>query len=200
MTRIAAFIIVLLCSLHASAEPPYSEYQANAVTCAESFAERLQDARDAVIAKQEYDKVYYRIRPWFEAHCRWLTDLEIAIRKIDESPSFVCDTKKGRPKGLTAEVAVEHQDWLNIATFQKHARSDDVCAPYDKVERVSLVLRTSYVEEERERPEAKRDDLARLVAVMCWQVESEQCSKAWAGLAAAGVKLGAYRSSGSRSE
>jgi hypothetical protein len=82
----------------ARATPPKWQNEANAETCASSWEERLADFRSAVPTWQRYNTDYERVMPWFDEHCRWLSDLEIAIRKIDDSAAFVCDTNKGRPR------------------------------------------------------------------------------------------------------
>jgi len=191
-------IAVLLTASHAAAEPPQYANEANALTCAESFPERLQDARDAIMRWQQEAAEYERIMPWWNEHCRWLSDLEIAIRKIDDANAFVCDTKKGRPKGLTADLVLDHQQRPTAQNFQKHFQPSYLCESFDTAERVSIVMRDSYDPARHTTKEQIREVVALEVRVMCFQVENEKCTKARAAVAE--VSPPEPRASGSRSE
>jgi hypothetical protein len=198
MRHLIPLAILFVASVAAAAPPEYAN-EANAVTCAESFPERLQDARDAVIRGQEEAAEYDRIMPWWNEHCRWLTDIEIAIRKLDDPNAFVCDTKKGRPKGLTSDLVLDHQGRARAQSYQKFFQSSLLCNAFDTAERVSIVMYDSY-DPTRHKTSAEYYELTALeVSVMCFQVESEKCTKARAAVAAA-VSPPASRASGSRSE
>lgn len=83
MLRPAAVIaIASLVAAPAIAEPSEE--------CAESYASRLEDAKRAISDLDAYLLEYAKARPaieWFEAHCRFLSELEIAVRKLDD-PKF----------------------------------------------------------------------------------------------------------------
>ena len=170
-------LAILTFASSAAATPPDSPSEANAQTCAQSFPERLQDARDAIeraaTEAQEYDKVM----PWWNEHCRWLTDLEIAIRKIDDPNAFVCDTKKGRPKGLTSDFVLDHQQRATAQPKQKFFASSFLCEPFDVAERVSIVMRDSYDPARQTTREQKIAVLTLEISVMCFQVETARCAE-----------------------
>lgn len=177
-------IAVLLTASSASAQMPKWQNEANAITCAESFPERLEDAQQAVVRQQKEAAVYDRVMPWFNEHCRWLTDLEIAIRKIDDANAFVCDTSKGRPKGLTADLVLDHQARETTQAFQHFFNESLWCEAFDMAERsVTLVMRETYEPSVHTDKEVGRRIFAIEVGVMCWHDESEKCSKARAAIA-----------------
>lgn len=159
------------------AEPvpmPQAPSEATAAVCAATWQERLADARQAVLANQAYMQVHRKYIPWFREHCRFLTEFEIAARKLDDPHAFVCDTQKGRPKGLTSEIAVEYDSPTDPHVYQKHFMPDVFCEPHDVLERVSLVLRD----------DGTRAYFAKEVGAMCWRVESDECTRARAAVAA----------------
>lgn len=169
--------IAALWSSVAHAEPPQVPQwpnEANAASCSASFNERLDDAREAIAENQEYMKVYDRFMPWFKEHCRFLTELEIAVRKLDDSNAFVCDTGKGRPAGMTSQIVADHQFPTTAKLHQEYREASLWCEPFDAAERISLVLRDSD----------PRTTIVRQLEVTCWKVESEDCAKARVAMAA----------------
>lgn len=145
----------------------------SAAQCSESFPARLADVKRAMVEHATYETEYARAMPWFYAHCRMLSELEIAVRKLDDQNAFVCDSAKGRPKGLTGPYVAEHSVRLGIPSFETVAlrNLNDECAEHDARERVSLVL--------YEAP------MARVLDVVCYQDERPSCVAARAALAAA---------------
>jgi hypothetical protein len=115
--------------------------------CAASFPERLADAKAAV---REHVRQETRIKPdatreakldWFDAHCRFLSPLEIAIRKLDDPNSFVCDTSKGRPKGLTTQSGSGLGFLASGKNERQKLRGDSaLCSDSDKAARINVYL------------------------------------------------------------
>src|SRR4051794_39675383 len=108
----AALVLIAIAGLVAApalAEPP--------AECRASYPERLADAQQAIAQQAGYMAEWERVMPWFEAHCRPLTDLERAIRKIDDPGAFVCDTKKGRPRELTTAFVAAHSSPADVVLF-----------------------------------------------------------------------------------
>jgi hypothetical protein len=79
---------------------------------------------------------------WFEAHCRFLTEIEIVVRKLDDLNSFVCDTTKGRPKGLTTQFVMENASPPTLDEMQdRDLRHEDYkCLEADTAARRPLAL------------------------------------------------------------
>jgi hypothetical protein len=124
--------------------PPMSRKDAE---CAASFPERLADAKAAVrehirqegLAKR--DTATQAKFDWFDAHCRFLSPLEIAIRKLDDPNSFVCDTSKGRPKGLTTQFVLAGRGEAESAAGLQKLRGDSaLCSDSDKAARINVYL------------------------------------------------------------
>jgi hypothetical protein len=119
---------------------------AQASECAQSFPARLADARQAIVAASKATDEWKRIGAaakweWFGEHCRFLSELENAIRKNDDPNAFVCDTTKGRPKGLTSKFLMTYpQDPPAVTDYEERAADDQTCAEYDTAERVALVF------------------------------------------------------------
>lgn len=184
--RTLTALSVLLAASSALAEPPKWPNEANAETCAESFPVRLADFRSAASQHQRYMAEYNRVMPWFDEHCRWLTELEIAIRKIDDPAAFVCDTQKGRPKGLTTQVALEHNVEVDLVIMVQFSHANTWCAEHDAGGRVSLAL--SQAKSEFENTEIK-------IEGMCFEVSSAKCDSARTALADARAQMAAHRAS-----
>lgn len=179
MSRLVALVAALLCVssvARADVFMPHWTGEASEQTCADSFPERLADFRAAVPAHQQYMAEYNRAMPWFHEHCRWLTDLEIAIRKIDDAAAFVCDTQKGRPAGLTSEFALDHNAPAGLSIFIDHSASNRVCAEFDAKDRVMLFA-TSF--------DSQAVQARVIIEGMCWQVSSAKCDQGRAAIAAA---------------
>ncbi|HEX7476324.1 MAG TPA: hypothetical protein VF331_00815 [Polyangiales bacterium] len=145
--------------------------------CRASFPDRLADARQALAAfdaAQQAYKAAANAAEWFGVHCRFLSELEIAIRKLDDPNSFVCDTRVGRPKRLTAEIVSDGQAEPVLRAYQDRANDDDACAALDAAERMSLV-------------EPEQGALARTafrIELLCYGDERPSCVKARAAIAA----------------
>ncbi len=155
--RSIAVLLLLLVAASASAEDE----------CATSFAGRLADAQLAVIERDAFIAQYEKVRPaldWFEANCRFLEDIEIVVRKLDDRASFVCDPKaKGRPKNLTAELVLTYSTMPTVGSYQKHHGQNHRCAESDRAARIPLVV---------------LDDLTVLekMELMCFQSERPKCA------------------------
>lgn len=100
--------------------------------CSASFNARLAEARAAIASKQAYDKELKKM-DWWSEHCRFLSPLEIGIRKLDDPNSFVCDTQKGRPPGLTTKFVLEHGVGLGYEQWQTHSEENLACQSHDPI-------------------------------------------------------------------
>jgi hypothetical protein len=149
-------------------------------TCAETFPARLADAKGALREYAVHEAEFQKARPaleWFDAHCRFLSELEIAIRKLDEINPFVCEPKaKGRPKGLTSELVLTFSAPPSVGTFQdaKAFGENHRCAARDPV---SLVF-----------GEVSIDEMLHRMEVLCWDDTREKCIKARETIAAERAK------------
>jgi hypothetical protein len=160
--------LCLFCALHVSASPPAPDLAAQ---CSGSYPARLADARNAIAEHTRYMLERREVMPWFEQHCRFLSELERAIRKLDDPAAFVCESAKGRPKRLTTAFIAEHSQPVDVVILQEFFHADDVCEPHDLAAgRPSLVLREPTTE--------------RKLAVLCWGKEGDPCAQARAKFAA----------------
>jgi len=150
-----------------AAEPPSPQ-----AACAASFSARLADARKALQLQAAFARDTARVMPWFEAHCRLLSPLEIALRKLDDPNSFVCEPAAGRPSGMTPRFVLEHSYEHNASEFQMRVAPE--CAPYDPV---ALDLRGLPPAVDATRAEKLRG-LAATVGVQCYQKSTPACVKA----------------------
>src|SRR4051812_11912679 len=78
-----------------------------------SFPRRLTEARAAIKQRDRYQGELDRAVAWWQAHkCRELSPLEIAIRKLDDPRSFLCDTAK--PAWMTRKFNDAHRrnNWI----------------------------------------------------------------------------------------
>lgn len=111
--------------------------------CSETFPARLKDAQHAVLKRDSFLDEYAKARTvleWFEAHCRFLTERELAARKLDDPLSFVCDAKaKGRPKNLTAELVMTYSTIPPTSAYQEHFGADVRCEASDRATRIQLM-------------------------------------------------------------
>lgn len=181
---VRAVLLLLLISSPAAAQ---------AERCAESFPARVADAKEAVFEYRAYLEQYEKARPaveWFEAHCRFLTEREIAIRKLDDENAFVCDPKaKGRPKRLTSELVLRFSVLAPISDFQDDAfhGENHRCLERDRAERVGLVFGPRA--EGLDRLEQLLDEQE----VMCWDDPRAPCVKARESMPAKRASLAAER-------
>lgn len=136
-------------------------------SCAASFPARLVDAQHAVIERDEFLVEYGKARPaveWFEANCRFLNELEIAARKVDEPLAFVCDPKaKGRPKSLTAELVQAYSTIPTVSSYQNRYGEDNRCEASDRATRIPLV-------------ELDDLDVAGKLTLFCFQSDRPACA------------------------
>lgn len=173
------------CVARAHAEPPRWENEVNAGACAESYPERIADVRRARAEHAAYMAEHKRLAVWFNEHCRFLSELEIAIRKLDDELSFVCDTQKGRPKGLTGAAVAPYLVPTTIVIHMEWSHSDVVCEPHDvSAGRPSLNLHEPVSDDKREAAAYT----VRLLEALCWQIEGKECDAARAAIAALRAK------------
>jgi len=153
---------------------------AQADECSETFPARVADAKQAIVRFEAFSKDYEQARPaleWFEAHCRFLGELERVVRKLDDPNAFVCNPKaKGRPKSLTAELVMTYSVAPDVGSFQSDAFHDlnNRCLELDQAARVGLVF-GAISEKER---------LAQRLEVACYGDDRPECVKALEAIAA----------------
>jgi len=180
------FVAVATLANAAGAEPPEQ--------CAASFHARHVETRKATAAQSTYMAEYNRAMPWFNEHCRFLSELERVARKLDDPNAFVCDpAATGRPAGLTHAFVDAHLAPAEIEQWQSSSAENIECA---KVDPVSLDLRDPP---EPPTPEDDRDigtkrvhqlwevqSLARKLAATCYGATgapAKKCDKQLSGLA-----------------
>lgn len=169
MTRWAIQLALVLCAVSFTAHAQDS--------CDESFPARLADAKQALVQFEAFHQGYQKAKPaleWFEAHCRFLEELERVVRKADDPNAFVCDTQKGRPKELTAELVLTYSTLPTFGSYQERSGDNYRCEASDKAARISLVL-------------IDPTPLQRL-ELACHADEREKCVKARETIAAARAK------------
>ena len=168
-------LVLALITLFALTAPALAAPPELPAECAASYPERLVDAQHAITEQAAYMADWQRAMPWFEQHCRFLTELERAVRKVDDPAAFVCDTSKGRPRELTSRYVAERSAPLDVVIFQEIVHDNDRCAPYDTAEgRPPLVLRE---------PTA-----AQTLAVLCYASSRPSCVEARKALEAASAR------------
>jgi hypothetical protein len=170
------------------AQPP-------AKKCAASFDDRLTETAQAIPAARKHHAEYRRVMPWFYANCRILTELERAVRKLDDENAFVCKPAKGRPKELTQQFVDDHLDDNTILDFQDHASEDMSCSGRDVAARgLSLDMRDVVAGlDEGATPEQSAIAGHHMMAIFCTvqtSDTSDQCVKLRAEIAAAASKDG----------
>jgi hypothetical protein len=182
---ISVIVIVAICLLnqaHAQIAADQDQYRAELVhRCAESFPERLVDAKRA-LRRYEAERAEYKKSgiaqkaEWMAEHCRPLSDLEIAIRKTDDPMAFVCDPHaKGRPSALLFE-APEPPSLLALQGFHVE---NEVCRGVDTTERVALGMTGD---------ETDRVDVMIRLEVICYDDARPACIAARAQIAAVRAK------------
>lgn len=149
--------------------------------CDATFAERLADAKKALTEYGQYTRQCGAAQPkidWFNAHCRYLSKLEIAIRKLDDENAFVCDKKK--PQGLTTELLLQCASAEpTLGSFQDFGSENMMCAARDGAQRVSLFLTGN---------ESKLEAVIAQQQILCYGDERPSCIKARAAIAAVRAK------------
>lgn len=149
--------------------------------CDTTFPARLADAKRALVEYGAERDAYEKVRPaleWFEANCRFLTELEVAARKLDDANAFVCDPKaQARPKNLTSTLVLQFSVEPTVSAFQaeRFHGTNHRCRDVDPV---SLVF--------GEAP--RRQQLLQQLEVACWGDESAKCVEARATIAAERAK------------
>jgi len=153
--------------------------QADAATCAASYPERIAGVKQAIIEWDAYTKErskHLKALDFFDAHCRFLTELEVAIRKLNDPNTIVCKTEKGRPKDVTAEVITGYHLAASPQSFvEEHGFENHRCAAYDAAERLALVLPEDLnIGEQQE--------------LLCWGRDTPSCASSLAALEVARAK------------
>jgi hypothetical protein len=142
----------------------------HAASCEASFPERLRDTQ-AKIRRWHAEQVAYdqwakspkgQAYQFYMDHCRQLNGLEIAVRRLDDLNSFVCDQPK--PKILTARLLMESPGLVADGTV---GNNDNIeCRALDQQSRVSLVVSNAT------------DELENAIAqglILCFQDSSPVC-------------------------
>jgi hypothetical protein len=165
-----------------------------AAECARSFPDRahsaqrdyrdwLRETAEARAQKQAFEKANGpKLVEFFDAHCRFLNDLETAVRQLDDPNTIVCNAPK--PKGLTVEIIAygtveQDEPRLHIAAGDSDNRR---CQASDTAERFSLVF------------DPAGQDAWTLIAtqsLLCYGDGSPRCTKAMAQVAQLKAKLAA---------
>ena len=102
--------------------------------------------------------------PWFTEHCRFLSEAERIVRRINDPAAFVCDGSPGRPKGLTSKYVLAHSQAPDgMSGFQEFANENHFCAEHDASERISLDLSDPTP--------------TRRLEVLCYDSPSPKCEK-----------------------
>jgi hypothetical protein len=167
MTRAALAALLVLLAAAGTARAQDS--------CAASFPARLADAKLALVAWADAIEAFDAARPrveWFEAHCRFLSPLERAVRKLDDANAFVCDARK--PAGLTADLVIRYSVAPSVGVYQAEHGENHRCQVADRAARIGLV----FVE----------PSLLERLAVLCWDNDTPRCVTARAAIDAARAK------------
>lgn len=159
--------------------------------CQASFKARVKEAQEAIRQHIKYMADYTKMSSWLSQHnCRELTPLEVAVRKINLTPAYVCD--QVYPAWLTPKMVATHLTPLDIPDFQPHASEDKACVFEDPI---SLDLTTPQEPNDPEQvpgadPQAHQlwilHNLARSAPVSCYgQTGSwaKKCKDTQAGIA-----------------
>jgi hypothetical protein len=140
---LVAILSALLFAMMARAQEP-STPPSPPDECASTFEARLADAKRGLALYKAHMREYEKARPaleWFEAHCRFLNELELAIRKLDDPNAFVCDPGAGkRPKGLTSELVITYSTLPSQMTFQERQGENHMCERKDARDRIALTF------------------------------------------------------------
>jgi len=133
---IAIFVLFVVSVAHAEGPAPMSPREKFAAECAESYPARLADAKTGLAQYDSYMIEYRKAQPaveWFALHCRFLTELEIAIRQVDDPNAFVCDpSARGKPKGLTSELILNYSTEPTTTTFFTRQGDNNLCERADR--------------------------------------------------------------------
>lgn len=185
---IAAFVLLPVSS---NAQSSTSAVAVETAPCSSSFPKRLAEARAAIKQRDKYKAEYDRAVEWAQAHqCRELTPLEIAIRKLDDPRSFVCDSPK--PAWMTRKFNDEHQGERDYPEWQPHATENAACSAADPV---SLDLTTppapqripGDIDSKQANQLWELHALSKRVNVVCYQAppaKTAACTKNQADIAA----------------
>lgn len=144
--------------------------------CQATFPARLAEAQQAIMqwdaqrkaedgrAKSPQGKREAQLVEFFSEHCRFLEEIEIIVRKLDDRNSFVCDAPK--PKGMTSKLMVELMSvHPGVQDTGEHAYENVVCRDADPV---SLAISSD------------NDDPAnnaRVALVQCYENDSKVCGE-----------------------
>lgn len=149
--------------------------------CGATFRARLRDSQQAVKAHLKFREAGKRAISWWGQHCRPANE--------DDAPtpdptSFVCDTQKGRPPGLTPAKLREYMSDTDIAFFQKRLKENQACAPSDPIsldmtglDTEVLITSLDGVQESPSKvnPRTFYQTYARIIEVRCHDDASKAC-------------------------
>jgi hypothetical protein len=141
--------------------------------CEETFPARLAAAKADVNAWFKEDDAYQKYlrspqgkaMTFFSEHCRFLNQLEIAIRKLDDPLSFVCDPHAGpKPKALTTRLIAETGG--NVGTSLHGTDSSNAqCSSEDPID---LSFSSDF---------ENKESSAKAYLVFCYDDPREACQK-----------------------
>lgn len=118
------------------AEAPAARLTPHEATCAATYPARLADAKTGLAQYNTYMREAEKARPaveWFSLHCRFLTELEITVRHIDDPNAFVCDpAARGKPSNLTSELILNFSTLPTTMTFQTRQGENHMCSAADE--------------------------------------------------------------------
>jgi hypothetical protein len=157
-------------------------FDARAAAAREDYAAWLRETAALRAEQQAFVKAGGpKLLDFFNKHCRFLNKLEIAIRKLDDPNTIVCNAPK--PKGLTADiVAFESAQDFIPGLHMREKYINERCQEHDAKERFSLVFD----------PEVKdAENLIAQQSLLCFKDERPKCKSAMASVAAVKAKLAA---------
>jgi len=166
-SSLLVFIACTLLTSVAAAESP----------CADTFPDRLREVKAQVQEWRNESKAYekaksspeYKAMEFFANHCRILTELERAVRKLDDPLSFVCDPSAGKkPKALTTKLVAESGGTVELEGPPIHGTSllDHECSDEDPVD---LGLSSDFSDPE---------NAAKSTLVRCYEDSNAACPAA----------------------
>jgi hypothetical protein len=145
--------------------------------CEETFPTRLEAAKTDVKAWLKENDAYQKLLhspqgkaiTFFSEHCRFLSKLEIAIRKLDDPLSFVCDPQAGpKPRALTTHLIAETGG--SIGTILRGTDSSNAqCSSEDPID---LSVSSDFDDKENS---------AKVYLIFCYDDPREGCKKVMEG-------------------
>lgn len=166
---VAAFVLFAFAVPTAHAEPLPGAVSPLEAECEASYPERLADAKNGLALYRNFLAEYEKVKPvveWFEAHCRFLNELELAARRLDDPNAYVCDpSARGKPGSLTANMILTYSVLPSETSFQTRQSDNHYCSAVDtRAGRMSLTF-------------GELTDLE-IIEILCYQDDRPSCLKA----------------------